>query len=515
MTSEVVEFYRNKNVFLTGGTGFLGLTIIEKLLRSCPDVGNIYMLIRSKRGKSVQTRIEQLTKNPLFERLVNEKTEKVFSKLIPVIGDVAEKNLGISDEDRQNIIKNVHVVIHSAASLDFNQPLRTTVNINLLGTRSVMELCEQIKNIQAVVHISSAYVNSYLLETEEKLYPAPMDAEKLIELVENSTDAELEIMLPSILKDHPNTYTLTKHLAEHEVNQRINKFPCGIVRPSMITPVWREPVPGWTNSKNGPQGFLMGASKGVVRRLPVDVKVIYDHIPVDVVVNEVLVTAQYVNKIRYALQYIDGKLTIFQCTSSTCNPFRWELVYDRVGEFLHSNPIKSAVWYPNIKFHSSLIMYKISAILLHFLPAIVLDFLLKLGGSRPILFRLHKNIWQSLNLLQKFIFTEWKHDNTKTMELEAQLSKSDRDLFYLDVRPLKWDNYFEQMAKGVLLYLNNEHPKHLEAAKRKDRILFYIHIAFLILFNCFIWWAVAALLGYPMQKVAFVAPLSYMLFRII
>lgn len=38
MTSEVVEFYKGKNVFLTGGTGFLGITLIEKLLRSCPDV---------------------------------------------------------------------------------------------------------------------------------------------------------------------------------------------------------------------------------------------------------------------------------------------------------------------------------------------------------------------------------------------------------------------------------------------------------------------------------------------
>lgn len=38
MASEVVEFYKGKNVFLTGGTGFLGITIIEKLLRSCPDV---------------------------------------------------------------------------------------------------------------------------------------------------------------------------------------------------------------------------------------------------------------------------------------------------------------------------------------------------------------------------------------------------------------------------------------------------------------------------------------------
>lgn len=131
----------------------------------------------------------------LFERLINEKTDKVFSKIIPVIGDVSEQNLGICDEDRQAIIDNVHIVIHSAASLDFNQPLRTTVNINLLGTRYVMQLCEQITNIQAMVHISSAYVNSYLLETEEILYPSPMDAEMLIELVANSTDEQLQSML--------------------------------------------------------------------------------------------------------------------------------------------------------------------------------------------------------------------------------------------------------------------------------------------------------------------------------
>lgn len=38
----------------------------------------------------------------------------------------------------------------------------------------------------------------------------------------------------------------------------------------------------------------MGASKGVVRRLPVDTKLIYDYIPVDIVVNQVLVTGYHV-----------------------------------------------------------------------------------------------------------------------------------------------------------------------------------------------------------------------------
>lgn len=59
-----------------------------------------------------------------------------------------------------------------------------------------MELCQQIKNFSAVVHVSSAYVNSYLLETEEILYPPPTDAEELIALVNKSTDEELEKLTP-------------------------------------------------------------------------------------------------------------------------------------------------------------------------------------------------------------------------------------------------------------------------------------------------------------------------------
>lgn len=36
-----------------------------------------------------------------------------------------------------------------------------------------------------------------------------------------------------MLEDHPNTYTFTKHLAEHEVAKCAALFPCSIVRPSM------------------------------------------------------------------------------------------------------------------------------------------------------------------------------------------------------------------------------------------------------------------------------------------
>lgn len=84
-----------------------------------------------------------------------------------------------------------------------------------------------------MVHISSAYVNSFLEKTEEVLYPLSEDPEKVIQLAETLTDDVLDELTPKLLKDHPNTYTFTKHMAEHEVNKYVKKFPCGIVRPSM------------------------------------------------------------------------------------------------------------------------------------------------------------------------------------------------------------------------------------------------------------------------------------------
>jgi fatty acyl-CoA reductase len=67
-----------------------------------------------------------------------------------------------------------------------------------------------------------------------------------------------------------------------------------------VTCAWKEPIPGWTNSKNGPAGFMMGAAKGIVRRLPVNKNLIYDYIPVDIVINELIVAAWHVGTTRYA-----------------------------------------------------------------------------------------------------------------------------------------------------------------------------------------------------------------------
>lgn len=58
--SDIANFYRGRSVFITGATGFMGKVLVEKLLRSCPGITNIYCLMRPKKGNDVKTRLEEL-----------------------------------------------------------------------------------------------------------------------------------------------------------------------------------------------------------------------------------------------------------------------------------------------------------------------------------------------------------------------------------------------------------------------------------------------------------------------
>lgn len=58
--SKIVEFYRDKCVFVTGATGFLGKILVEKLLRASEDIQTIYILVRDKKGKDIHTRMDEI-----------------------------------------------------------------------------------------------------------------------------------------------------------------------------------------------------------------------------------------------------------------------------------------------------------------------------------------------------------------------------------------------------------------------------------------------------------------------
>lgn len=59
------EYYRGRSVFITGASGLMGKVLIERLLYYCSDIAKIYIMVRPKRGKSVETRIDEMMKLPV------------------------------------------------------------------------------------------------------------------------------------------------------------------------------------------------------------------------------------------------------------------------------------------------------------------------------------------------------------------------------------------------------------------------------------------------------------------
>lgn len=54
----IPEWFSGKSILITGATGFMGKVLVEKLLRDCPDVSQLYLLIRPKRGAEPAQRRE-------------------------------------------------------------------------------------------------------------------------------------------------------------------------------------------------------------------------------------------------------------------------------------------------------------------------------------------------------------------------------------------------------------------------------------------------------------------------
>ena len=61
----VAETLSGRIFLITGGTGFLGKVLIEKLLRCAPNLAHIYMLVRSKKGKDPKHRLDEIFNSPV------------------------------------------------------------------------------------------------------------------------------------------------------------------------------------------------------------------------------------------------------------------------------------------------------------------------------------------------------------------------------------------------------------------------------------------------------------------
>ena len=158
----LAEAYRGRSILLTGGTGFLGTALVEKILRGLPELGRLYLLIRASRDRSALPGSRGTCSAPPpcanCARSGEDFEEHVARKVRVLEGDVQAPSLGLGEEDLAQLAREVDVVIHSAASVVFDAPLDAAVESNVRGTLGLLRLARGWGKKPLFLHVSTAYV---------------------------------------------------------------------------------------------------------------------------------------------------------------------------------------------------------------------------------------------------------------------------------------------------------------------------------------------------------------------
>uniref|UniRef100_A0A6I8RGU7 Fatty acyl-CoA reductase n=1 Tax=Xenopus tropicalis TaxID=8364 RepID=A0A6I8RGU7_XENTR len=461
----IPEFYRGKNVLITGATGFMGKVLLEKLLRSCPNVKAVYVLVRPKASQKPRERVAEMMSCKLFDRLRDEQPE-CAQKVIAISSELTQPELDLSKEDQDMLIDCIDIVFHCAATVRFNESLRDAMQLNVIATRQLLYLAQKIKKLEVFIHVSTAYANCNRKQIEEMVYPPPVDPKKLIESLEWMDDGLVNDITPKLIGDRPNTYTYTKALAEYVVQQEGSKLNIAIVRPSIVGASWKEPFP---------------AGKGILRTMRASNNAVADLIPVDVVVNTTLAAAWYsgVNRPRNIL--------VYNCTTGGTNPFHWGEVEYHVISTFKRNPLEQAFRRPNVNLTSNHLLYHYWIAVSHKAPAFLYDVYLRITGRSPRMMKTITRLHKAMMLLEYFTSNSWVWNNENTNMLMSQLSPDDKKAFNFDVRQLHWAEYMENYCMGTKKYVLNEEMSGLPAARKHLNKLRNIRYGFNTILVVLIW----------------------------
>lgn len=391
--NNVGDFYANRSILVTGASGFLGKVLIEKLLHDCPKIKNIYVLLRTKGNALAQTRLTQLLESKAFDR-IRRIQPKLFEKVKVIKGDTTFDNLAISSSDLDILRRDVSIIVHSAATIRFDEPLKRATRINVTATKRVLDLALQLRDLKAFIHVSTAYCNQTKLNIREAVYPEILTPDKLIELTHDLNDDMLNALTPHLFGDRPSSYHYTKAMAENVIKAYSDRVPTAIVRPSIITASLYDPMPGWTDNYNGPSGYLVTAGAGILRVLLVDEDKICDAIPVDIVANTIITSAWSVaNRDIARRRASNGQKSnslnevsplVINCISGQINPITWGEVRSLTQPWLEKYPPTQMFRYPGPMFISNKTVHKIMVAFEHDLPTYVIDLLFKVLGHSPM-----------------------------------------------------------------------------------------------------------------------------------
>ncbi|XP_037902550.1 putative fatty acyl-CoA reductase CG5065 isoform X1 [Hermetia illucens] len=465
----VQSFYKDKTVFITGASGFMGKVLIEKLLYSCSELKEVIILMRPKKGKVPETRLEEMFRLPIFQRIKEEKPH-VLKKLTIVQGDVTFDSLGLSGETLNRIVEETAIVFHMAATLRLEGSLKDAIQMNTTGTKRVLDIAKKMKKLVALIHLSTAFCNCDQEVMYEKVYDFPHRPEDLIRCAEWMDVKTLETISPEILKPHPNTYTYSKRLAEILVRDHYPQLPVVITRPSIVSPAAYEPLPGWVDNLNGPTGLMIGAAKGVIRSMLCDGQYKSEVIPVDYAINGLIVIAFETATANPKPEQIP----VYNITCAEKKKLPWETVMNLGKKLGYEYPFEAGVWYPDGGITTSKLYHTINVILFHWLPAYLIDFLLLCAGQKRFMVRVQTRISTGLDVLQFFTTRAWDFKSENYEKLYTNLSEKEKKIFNMDTDSIDDEEYLKVGILGGRQYIMKEPLSTLPKARKQLKALYIL-----------------------------------------
>uniref|UniRef100_A0A0D3H355 Fatty acyl-CoA reductase n=1 Tax=Oryza barthii TaxID=65489 RepID=A0A0D3H355_9ORYZ len=279
----IIEYFKGKSILITGATGFLGKILVEKILRVQPDVKKIYLLVRAIDQASANQRVQsEVTETELFS-VVKEKHGKGFSrfieeKVVALAGDIIYDDLGLDPPLLQHLADNLDVIVNGAATTNFYGRYDVSLDVNVLGVKHLCQLAKKCRGLKVFLHVSTAYAGG---EQEGLIQERAFEEGwALREGMHLDVDAELRLVADvrreveddddkarrKAMKElglararhfgWSNTYVFTKAMGEMVLSRMLlqSSSPAPaitgaggvvVVRPSIITSIQRDPVPGW------------------------------------------------------------------------------------------------------------------------------------------------------------------------------------------------------------------------------------------------------------------------------
>jgi fatty acyl-CoA reductase len=447
--SAITEYFKRKSIFITGATGYIGKQLVEKLVRSCPDLEHLYLLVRPKRGHAVSDRLKELLLSPLFNT-VREIHPNFEEKISAVQGDILDPNLGLNSTDENLLIEHCQIVFNSAATVRFHEPLRLAIQMNVASVKKLLSLCHKMKKLQSIVHVSTAYANCNRSDVAEMIYPPPIQPSKLLDASEWMDDQVFDVLTTKIIHDRPNTYTFTKALAEYVVSQEAKDLPLAIIRPSIVGSSWREPIPGWVDNYNGPSGLVVATGKGMLRTMIGSNSAIADIVPVDICVNMMIAIAWHT-----AIKH-PKNIPVYHCCTGHLGTLTWGKVAEYGINNLYINSLENAICYPYLQFTENRFRYYYLRLLQEVFPAFILDCYMRIIGRKPIFSKLSDKIYKSVRTLDFFTSHSWVFPNDNSIALQNEMNDIDQKIFGFDLKELNWAHYWYNYCLGAKQYLLRE-----------------------------------------------------------